>query len=113
MHVRGKNLKGCSCSLDQLTNEEPMVLLGGFILCRHNSMIRFYLELFTYGGISSSRRSRESLFFIRMVGAGSYLIFNLYSGPRHLQLKLFILNLVSVVVVPQIKPVKLRNGVWM
>lgn len=55
----------------------------------------------------------ESLFFIKMVGAGSLPMFNLYSGLRHLQLKLFIVNLVSVVVVPERKPVKPSNDIWM
>lgn len=62
VHLRGMNWKGSSCSLDQVVEEEPMVLLGGFILCGSNSMLRFYMELFAYGGITSSRKSRRKSF---------------------------------------------------
>lgn len=48
-----------------------------------------------------------------MVEVGSYPMFNLNSGLKHLQLIVFIVNLVSVVDVPERKPVQLSNDVWM
>lgn len=56
--------------------------------------------------------SEESLFFIKAVGAGRFPVFNFSFGLRHLQLKLFIVNLVSLVVVPERKPIKLSGDDW-
>lgn len=105
-------LKGCSCSLGQLMEEDLSSCQVWWCFLHLWDSCR--VEVLTGAVLVLIEDPKENLFFIKMVRVLCYVELEtiLSSGIGHLLLKLLVLNLIYVVVLTERKPVKLSNVVW-